>query len=319
MSNLNVKKVADEFLFHCRFEKNLSPNTLKAYSLDLKQFFEFVSAEYKITSVQKIDKKIIRRYLKNILEKNKVKTVKRKIATIKAMFNFLEFEDKITINPFRKMRIRIKEPQMLPKVMTLFEIKALFQTLYDFKAICKQNSNYKYKAIVRDIVVLELLFSTGIRVFELCNLAKNDVNIEHDLIYIRGKGNKERIIQICNKEITEILKEYIKLFHTNNNRNSHFFLNRLDKRLSEQSVRFMIKKYTTLAEIKKNITPHMFRHTFATMLLEQGVDIRYIQQFLGHSTITTTQIYTHVTKNKQKEILTSKHPRSSLSFSNSKV
>lgn len=316
MSDLNLKLSVDDFLFHCRFEKNLSDNTLKAYSLDLKQFSHFVFTENKITSIRQIDRQLLRQYLKKILISNKVKTVKRKLATLKALFNYLEFDDRITVNPFRKMRIKIKEPLNLPKVMTLYEIKTLFKTLYDFRASSKKNGYYSYKALIRDIVVLELLFATGIRVFELCNLARNDVNIEQNFINIRGKGNKERIIQICNGEITQVLKEYIKLFHANNGRpDSYFFLNRLGQRLSEQSVRFMIKKYTRLSEIEKNITPHMFRHTFATLLLEQEVDIRYIQQFLGHSSITTTQIYTHVTKHKQKEILTTKHPRGSLSFS----
>jgi integrase/recombinase XerD len=212
------------------------------------------------------------------------------------------------------MRLKIKEPFNLPRVLTISEVKKLFNTIYSSKNTCENYLSYKYKSIVRDIAVSELLFATGIRVFELCNLKKNDMNIEHNFIYIRGKGNRERIIQICNSEITEILKEYMELFHSTDNNNSYFFLNRLGQRLSEQSVRFMLKKYTRLANIERNITPHMFRHTFATLLLEEGVDIRYIQRFLGHSSIITTQIYTHVTKHKEKEILTNKHPRGRLTF-----
>ena len=310
----NLRKSVDEFLFHCRFEKNLSSNTLKAYNLDLKQFLEFVFSEMKKTSIQQVDREVLRNYLQKILDNNKVKTVKRKLATLKTLFNYLEFEDRITINPFRKMRIKIKEPFNLPRILTLNEIKKLFNTIYSLKTTCENYLSYRYKSLVRDIVVVELLFATGVRVFELCNLNKSDVNIEHNFIYIRGKGNKERIIQICHSEITAILMEYTRLFHSTDNKNSYFFLNRLGKRLSEQSVRFMLKKYTRLANIETHVTPHMFRHTFATLLLEEGVDIRYIQRFLGHSSIMTTQIYTHVTKHKEKEILTNKHPRSSLSF-----
>jgi integrase/recombinase XerD len=116
---------------------------------------------------------------------------------------------------------------------------------------------------------------------------------------------------LCSAEISAILEEYIELFHPGGSRHRYFLINRLKKRLSEQSVRFMIKGYAVAAGIEKDVTPHMFRHTFATLLLEEEVDIRYIQKLLGHSTIITTQIYTHITHHKQREILTSRHPRGS--------
>ena len=306
---VRLKKIVTEFLFHCRVEKNLSINTLKAYLQDLNQFTYYLSQKEKVVDIEKIDKKILRNYLKQLIEGNKVKTVKRKIATLKALFNYLEFEDIISINPFRKMRVKIKEPLHLPGVLTLNEVKTLFQAAYKVKHECEDRGTYYYKSIVRDIVALELLFATGIRVSELCNLKKGNVNIEQKYIQVSGKGSKERVVQLCSQEIVSILEEYLGLFHPPDIHFSYFFINRLGHRLSEQSVRFMIKKYTELSGLKKPVTPHMFRHTFATLLLEEEVDIRYIQQLLGHSTITTTQIYTHVTKNKQKEILTNRHPR----------
>jgi integrase/recombinase XerD len=261
--------------------------------------------------MKKIDKQILRGYLQQLHETGKVKTVKRKIATLKAIFTYLEFEDRISVSPFRKMRIKIKEPLQLPGVLTLNEIKTLFQTVYKVRRACSDAATYTYKSIVRGIVVLELLFATGIRVSELCNLKKIDVNIEQKYIKVNGKGSRERVIQVCSQEIIAILEEYMDLFHQSASWFSYFFINRLGRRLSEQSVRFMIKKYARLSNIKKEVTPHMFRHTFATLLLEEEVDIRYIQQLLGHSTITTTQIYTHITRHKQKEILTTRHPRGS--------
>ncbi|NIM15709.1 MAG: tyrosine-type recombinase/integrase [Candidatus Aminicenantes bacterium] len=308
-----TERIIADFLFHCRVEKNLSIHTLKAYKLDLDQFSNYLSANGKIFDVEKIDKQTLREYLQQLMEKNKIKTVKRKIATLKALFNYLEFEDRIPVNPFRKMRIKIKEPLHLPGVLTLNEVKTLIQTVYQVKQQCSDRSTYTYKVIVRDIVVLELLFATGIRVSELCNLRKLDVNIEQNYIQVKGKGSRERIIQLCSQEVTVIMKEYIDLFHPSGSHFSYFFINRLGHRLSEQSVRFMIKKYARLSGIDKDkeVTPHMFRHTFATLLLEAEVDIRYIQQLLGHSTIATTQIYTHITRHKQKEILTTRHPRGS--------
>jgi integrase/recombinase XerD len=308
-------KVINDFLFHCRVEKNLSIHTLKAYKLDLDQFINYLSINGKVIDIEKIDKQTLREYLQQLVENNKIKTVKRKIATLKALFNYLEFEDRIPVNPFRKMRIKIKEPLHLPGVLTLNEVKTLFQTVYQVKQECSDRSVYTYKSIVRDIVVLELLFAAGIRVSELCNLKKADVNIEQDYIQVNGKGSRERIIQLCSQEVTVIMKEYIGLFHPVGSHFSYFFINRLGHRLSEQSVRFMIKKYARLSGIDKGVTPHMFRHTFATLLLEAEVDIRYIQQLLGHSTIATTQIYTHITSHKQREILTTRHPRGSFRVS----
>ncbi len=304
-------KVISDFLFHCRVEKNLSIHTLKAYKLDLDQFINYLSVKGEAVEIEKVDKQMLREYLQQLVENNKIKTVKRKIATLKALFNYLEFEDRLTVNPFRKMRIKIKEPLHLPGVLTLNEVKTLFQTVYRAKRECRDRSVYTYRAIIRDIVVLELLFAAGIRVSELCNLKKADVNIEQDYIQVNGKGSRERIIQLCSPEISAVLEKYIELFHPAGSQFSYFFINRLGHRLSEQSVRFMIKKYTRLSGIDKEVTPHMFRHTFATLLLEAEVDIRYIQQLLGHSTIATTQIYTHITTHKQREILTTRHPRGS--------
>jgi integrase/recombinase XerD len=304
-----LTKVMQDFLFHCRVEKNLSVHTLKAYQLDLNQFTHFVSSNGTGVDIQCVDKQLLREYLQKLLETSKVKTVKRKVATLKALFNYLEFEDKISVNPFRKMRIKIREPLVLPGVLTLEEVKVIFQTVYRAKHDCEDRDTYTYKSIVRDVAVLELLFATGIRVSELCHLKKDHVSLAQKYIQVNGKGSRERIIQVCSQEIITILEEYLGLFHLPGSNFSYFFINRLGHQLSPQSVRFMVKKYTRLSNIKKSITPHKFRHTFATLLLEEGVDIRYIQQLLGHSTITTTQIYTHISNHKQQEILATLHPR----------
>lgn len=209
-----LDKVMQDFLFHCRFEKGLSSHTLKAYQLDLKQFFNFISTEVDETAgIENIDKHILREYLQRLQESKKVKTVKRKVATLKALFNYLEFEDKIVVNPFRKLRIKIKEPLCLPGVLTLAEVKSLLQAVYKEKQQCPDRATYTYKSIVRDAAVLELLFATGIRVSELCYLDKEDVNLEQKYIKVRGKGSRERVIQVCSDEIITVLEEYMELFH----------------------------------------------------------------------------------------------------------
>ena len=148
------------------------------------------------------------------------------------------------------------------------------------------------------------------RISELCSLKTNQLDLHDYIIRIYGKGSRERLIQICNENVRLLIDKYIITMKLEDN--SFFFINRLHNRLSEQSVRYMINNYRKNAKIIQHITPHMFRHSFATLLLEEDVDIRYIQQMLGHSSITTTQIYTHTSIKKQKEILASKHPRNKI-------
>ena len=307
-----IQQSIDEFIFHCQYEKNLSTKTLKAYKIDLKQFLEYKNVEE--LSIENVDKDILKSYIQHLFEKSlKEKTIKRKLATLKAFFNNLEFDEQIVVNPFRKIRVSIKEPKRLPKTLSLREVKKLLTYMYKIKNSMSTN-RYAYKAIVRDVLILELLFATGMRVSEVSNLQLSDIDTRTNIIKIIGKGDKERNIHICDSEIKSLLKEYLSLFEHSTNNKIFLFINRLNEQISEQSIRFMIKKYQKLAGIEKHITPHMFRHSFATMLLEEGVDIRYIQHLLGHSSIATTQIYTQVNLKQQKKIITTKHPRRNLQF-----
>lgn len=168
---------------------------------------------------------------------------------------------------------------------------------------------YQHRCLIRDIAVCELLFATGMRISELCSIPSENIDLENGIVRIYGKGSKERILQIGHKDVICALSEYRKAFSCEIDSSGYFFVNRLHNQLSDQSVRYMINKYVEIAAIKVHITPHMFRHSFATLLLEQDVDIRYIQRMLGHSSITTTEIYTHVSNTKQKDILLNRHPR----------
>lgn len=308
----SITKLFGDFIFHCQFEKNLSSKTIRAYQGDIEQFTNYLNITWgKQDDISLIDKSILRNYLQSI-SSFKPKTVKRKIATLKALFNFLEYEDIILINPFRKMRVCIKEPLVLPKSMSLDEVRQILDVLYSEEAVlAKKNKMFRYAALIRDIAIIEVLFGTGIRVSELCNLKSADFDLNNGHIVVNGKGSKERIIQICNEESLSINRNYYRLFEKQITNSGYFFINRLNKPISEQSVRFMIKRYSKRACIDKAITPHTFRHTFATLLLEENVDIKYIQHLLGHSSIVTTQIYTHVNRKKQEQILSQFHPRNS--------
>lgn len=305
-----LPEAVEQFLFHCRYEKNLSEKTLKAYMIDLKQFQVFLNDETsRQRDVDSIDKHVMRDYIKHLYTDYAEKSIKRKIATLKALFRYLENDDVIPFSPFRKLQIRIKESRKLPKTIKLGEIKKLFKHLYTQKNNFASTESYTYKALLRDIAVLELLFATGMRISELCTLKRENIDYKSGAIKIMGKGSKERIIQLCSNEVKNALIDYENMFEALMENQPFFFINRLGKRLSEQSVRFMIRKHVHQSAIDLHITPHMFRHSFATLLLEQGVDIRYIQDLLGHASISTTQIYTQVCRKQQKKILQTKHPR----------
>ena len=304
---MTLQTTINEFLTHCKFEKNLNSKTLKAYKTDLSQFLNFIENEDVRGDIRKIDKTILKKYLQK-LSSLKTKTIKRKMACLKAMFNYLEYENDDFYSPFRRLKIRLKEAFVLPTVMTIDEIRQILNTLYQSLDTMDRKTQ-KYKSMVRNIAVIELLFATGMRVSELCQLKISDVDLEQNSLKIFGKGNKERVIQICQHETIQALQNYINLFSHHDQPDQPFFINRLGNDLSTQSVRIMVKNLIKQSNINKHITPHTFRHSFATLLLEEDVDIKYIQTLLGHSSITTTQIYTHVSTEKQKKILLTKHPR----------
>lgn len=301
MNNLQI--TIKNYLDFCQYQKRLDKKTLKAYRIDLRQFAEHISVD----SAPLITPDILETFISTLHKTYKPKTVKRKIASLKAFFHYLEYKDIIEKNPFNKLQIKFREPVILPKTIPLHIIEAFLSTMYSQKVLAV--SSYQKKSTLRDIAVIELLFATGMRISELCSLKPKDINLYEGDVLIYGKGAKERRIQIANDNVVSILKEYQSEFCSEIENCGYFFVNRLKNRLSEQSVREMINKYTALAAIDLHITPHMFRHSFATCLLEADVDIRYIQEMLGHSSINVTEIYTHVAMSKQKDILMNKHPR----------
>lgn len=299
-----IAEAIEEFLWHCRFEKKLDEKTIRAYRADLRQMAKIIGEATDIFTMSKTD---IKHYLQAIAH-FKHKTIKRKIATLRSMLNYLECECEDYINPMRKMQIKMKEPLRLPVVMTIEEIRHVLKFLYGRVPEYPQNT-YSYKAAIRNIAVVELLFASGMRVSELCSLRNKDVDMEIGEIRIIGKGNKERIIHICQPETLKAMQHWLELRNGACDSQAPFFTNRVHRGLSTQSIRQMIRHIVSATGIEKHITPHTFRHTFATLLLEEDVDVRYIQSLLGHSSIATTQIYTHVNPNKQRQILQTKHPR----------
>lgn len=308
-----IMSATEDFLRHCRFEKNLSSKTLKAYSSDLAQFACFLEKERLSRKLSRLDKSQIRSYLEH-LSTHKPKTIKRKIASLRAMLNYLEFEERISVNPMRKVRIRIREPKELPRVMDIDEVGKLFKAAYLQYKMARTDGGFAEKYALRDVAVLELLFSLGARVSEIASLRVRDIDLKTGVVLIKGKGNKERLAQISNRKAMQAIRLCRDHFSDQlDHENSRFLRNRFGHPLSDQSIRGIVRRLAQAAGLDKTITPHMFRHTFATLLLENDVDIKYIQTLLGHSSIMTTQIYTHVNAEKQRQILRTKHPRRMIS------
>lgn len=288
------------YLHLCADAKGLSPLTLKAYKIDFEQFNCFMQGK------NWLEKENIILYSEHLHRRYKPRSAKRKFACIKAFYSHLEKEEIIENNPFHKITVKYKEPTVLPRVIPLTDIEKILKyanaQFHNSKTACQRES------ALRNVIILELLFSTGMRVSEVSNLQKENVNLNSNTIHILGKGSKERIACIINKNIADLMKEYLSVRRYES---EYFFTNKLGNSYSEQSIRNMVNTYAKSAGVTIHITPHMFRHTFATALLDEDVNIRHIQQLLGHSSIVTTQIYTHISTGKIRNILEEKHPRNS--------
>ena len=297
-----LKDYISEYLNYCEYRKQLNFKTIKAYKIDLNQYNSFC-----LDISDPFSKKAVDSYITELFKHYKPKSVKRKIASLKAFFHYLEYTEFLAQNPFDKLDVYFREAKLLPKTISFHSIQKFLSVLYAQKM--QTVSAYQFKCCLRDIAVIELLFATGMRISELCSLKPSDIDLENNTVLIYGKGSKERILQFGNCEVISALATYQSTFKADISACGYFFVNKRKQKLSDQSVRFMINRYAALAGIEQHITPHMFRHSFATLLLEQDVDIRYIQKMLGHSSISTTEIYTHVSSAQQKDILVNKHPR----------
>lgn len=298
-----IESHIQNYLEYCSLQKRLDTKTIKAYRIDLSQF----AHQMKLTDLCEITPDILEQYISCLHQQYQPRTVKRKIASLKTLFQYFEYKELIEQNPFNKIHVKFREPVILPKTIPVPTIELLLQTIYEQQKNAK--THYQRRNALRDSAICELLFATGIRISELCSLQIHDVNLSDGSILIYGKGSKERKLQLGTADVLTVLKSYKQEFSAEIQGCQSFFVNQSGRPLSDQSVRRMLRKYTRLAAIDLHITPHMFRHTFATSLLEADVDIRFIQEMLGHSSIHITEIYTHVALAKQRDILTSKHPR----------
>lgn len=289
------RDAASAFVRHCRSIRKLSPHTIRAYELDVARFSAFAG---KRASVASCDKTVIHNYVRHLFEAGGLKeaSVKRHLATLRSLFRWLEEDAEGVEDPFRGARIRIRMPKRLPRVIARADLRRLL--LHERPAVFPDLTGY---------VATELLFATGMRVSELASMLDAAVDIDDGTITIVGKGNRQRRVFL-----PEDLKALVSDYRAVRDRCASadtFLVNSRGEAASPQMIRRLVRIHGERSDVRDRVTPHMFRHSVATYLLEEGVDIRYVQRLLGHRSISTTEIYTQVADAALKLRITEKHPR----------
>lgn len=300
--NSNSKQDLEDFKSYIIAEKNFSQHTAKAYCSDILSFLVWMDDE----SCEEVNFSKIRDYIHFIQKFNyKKTTVARKIASLRTFYKYLYREQKIDSNPAMNLN-NPKRPKSLPKFLTPDEVEQILN-----------NTKIETPAGYRNRTILELLWATGMRISELSGLNFGDLNLEHNEIRVFGKGSKERIILVTDRA-KSFLERYIETARAlipkgfpvpPQDEDSPVFINNTGYRLQTRTVRNVINEVVKKINLPKHVTPHVFRHSFATHLIENGADLRIVQELLGHASISNTQIYTHVSTQHLKEVYNQAHPR----------
>ena len=289
-----------DYLTMLRVERNLSPRTLEAYQRDLKHYLSFI-IDKDIISLSNISQIHIREYIRSLNEKGlAASSIARIFSSIRSYHKFLSAENYVNENP-TLILTSPKAPKKLPYVLMEEEISAIINAVVE---------TFQYAK--RDKAIIEMLYSCGLRVSELCALSLNNLYLNDDMIRIMGKGSKERLLPVGGRA-KNFLNDY--LIHCRpgiqkDKGSSSVFLSRNGNPLTRAMINNILRKWSQIAGISKSVSPHTLRHSFATHLLEGGADLRFVQALLGHSDISTTQIYTHLDKHHLKEVYQTHHPRS---------
>jgi len=288
----------EAFMDYLKVEKGLAVNSIYAYKEDLAQYLKFLQ-DLKIDNPKKIDRKTINEFLFSLRSRISVRSISRMLSTIKNFHRFL-LREKITATDPSGLIETPKIDKNIPNFLTKEEVESLLKA-----------PNLKKVQGIRDRAILELMYGVGLRVSELASLKSPDINLDVGFIKCKGKGSKERIVPL-GKVAERFLKKYLleaRIKLLGKKVNPHLFLAQGGRHLSRQSIWKMIKSMVRKAKIKKKVSPHTLRHSFATHLLEGGADLRSVQEMLGHTSISTTQIYTHINQSRLKKIHNQFHPR----------
>jgi len=295
-----MQAVFTKYINYLEAERNASAYTIRNYTTDLMGFFRFLS-DKGVSSLKEVDRQVLRDYLSHLMEQGFVKaSIARKLSAIRSLYRYLLREEIISANPVATTSSP-KLDKRLPSFLTIEEIERLLEAP-DLSTPQGQ----------RDRALIELLYASGLRVSELVNLNLEQINLDTNEIRVWGKGSKERMV-LMGKPAAEALRAYLqqgrpKLFGTRIRMTNALFINRYGGRLTERRVQRILEKYAHIAGIGKRVHPHMLRHTFATHLLDGGADLRVVQELLGHANLSSTQIYTHVTRSQARKVYLSAHP-----------
>jgi len=285
-----MQRYIDRFLRYLEIEKNSSPHTLLNYGLDLKGFQAFLGG----LDLEKVDYLLLRKYMAGLKEKNmRQKSVSRKLSCLRSFFRFLCREGYLKNNPVLTL-MSPKREKHLPLFLTEEEAKLLIES-----------PSLNNELGLRDRAILETLYSTGMRVSELVGLDIQDADFIGGVVKVKGKGKKERLLPIGDKAI-EAIRRYL---DKRKKETAALFLNKNHKRITDRGIRDILSRYIKKLSMNKGISPHKIRHSFATHLLNRGADLRSVQELLGHANISTTQIYTHLTTERLKNVYDKAHPR----------
>lgn len=294
-----MQQQIEVYLAYLNVERGLAQNTLEAYGRDLKSYIRFLK-KHNIGSFKDTEKEVVRAYLEQLHNMGRAtSTISRNLASIKSFYQFMVREDLLDADP----SVHLESPKVtkrLPRVLNLSEVESLLN-----------QPDLEDAHSIRDKAMLEVIYATGIRVSELVSLNVPDINLGAGYLRCLGKGSKERIVPLGSVAI-KFLDLYLQMARPELVRKateSALFVNHHGRRLTRQGFWKIVKRYGQEANISENITPHTLRHSFATHLLENGADLRSVQEMLGHADISTTQIYTHVTRNRLKEVYRKSHPR----------
>jgi integrase/recombinase XerC len=305
----------EDFLFYLTNERQASNHTTENYRRDIMQFAEMVLGQDNPDWLT-VDIEHSRRFVIKLQECGLARnSILRKISSMRSFFRFMQREEIVSKNPFVGLA-SIKKEQSLPKFMTVGEIDRLssIPAVYWEKALedgTAKDADSAHFAAARDTALIEIIYSGGLRISETMGLNLESVDLLSDIMKVKGKGKKERICAV-GKPAREALRKYLRMrtLRTENDRpNAPLFVNRFGERLTPRSFQRNLKKYLVFAGLPPDLTPHKLRHSFATHLLDAGADLRAVQEMLGHENLSTTQIYTHVTTEKMKDIYKKAHPR----------
>ncbi len=288
-----MKRYIEKFIRYIEIERNYSKHTILNYNLDLENFSNFLGDK----TVESVDYLVIRKYLAALKENNlNARTVSRKLSALRSFFKFLTREGYLKTNPISGVSSP-KQDKHLPLFLTEEEVKRLIDA-------SGPNAEGK-ETFLRDRAILETFYSTGMRISELVGVSLHDIDFIGGIIKVLGKGRKERIVPIGEYAITAI-RAYL---DKRKKQSGALFLNKNGRRLTDRGVRGIVEKYIRIASLNKGVSPHTLRHSFATHLLNHGADLRSVQELLGHSNLSTTQIYTHLTTERLKSVYDKAHPR----------